>query len=272
MAKAPAFQWYPNDYLRDTRVLSLPSRGAWADMLNYMWYSEDRGVLTGTHEQFARMLSCSVQEIENVILELSVTKIANVTNCNGVVTVMNRRMYREDKERKSTRLRVQKFRNAQCNAFSNDDITVPSSSSSSSIKKESIKKEKIEFTENHFLNIPDDLKEKWKSIAPGISVDLEITKAEAWVLSNPKLKKSNWSRFLTNWIVRAQDHANKYGGLNANSNRPATGGFNTYRKPIRTERDAINADAAADADEITRRYYQKLEQQAAPGDAGNVPG
>jgi hypothetical protein len=83
------------------------------------------------------------------------------------------------------------------------------------------KKEKISFDQNHFLNIPDDLKTKWKSIAPGISVDMEITKAEAWVLSNPKLKKSNWSRFLTNWIVRAQDHVVKYGGngngFNANS-------------------------------------------------------
>jgi len=131
MAKAPAFQWYPNDYLRDTRILSLATRGAWADMLNFMWYSDERGMLTGTIEQFSRMLSCSVQEIESVIEELSVTKIANVTKANSIVTVINRRMHREDRERKSTCLRVRKFRNSKCNIASNADITVPSSSSSS---------------------------------------------------------------------------------------------------------------------------------------------
>lgn len=102
-----------------------------------------------------------------------------------------------------------------------DDVTDnenPHSIVKYSIKKESKKKEPIVFFENRFLNIPDYLKEKWKLIAPGISLDLEITKAEAWVLSNPKLKKSNWSRFLTNWIVRAQDHVVKYGG-NGNLNQ-----------------------------------------------------
>ncbi len=219
MGKAPAFQWYPNDYIRDTRILSLSARGAWSDMLNFMWYSEDRGILTGTYEQFARMLSCSVDEIKSILQELNVTKVADVTNGNEFVTVKNRRMVRDEKERKSTRMRVQKHRNAKCNDISNDDVTPPSSSSSSSssLKKESIKKEKIEFQQNHFINIPAELKTKWEQIAPGISIASELIKAEAWVLSNPKLRKSNWSRFLTNWMIRAQDGLTKYGGINGNS-------------------------------------------------------
>lgn len=252
MGKNPAFQWYPNDYLRDTRILSLQTRGAWADMLNYMWYSNERGLLTGTHEQFARMLSCSIPEIENVLNELSVTKVADVTIGNDFVTVINRRMYRDERERKLTRLRVQKFRNGQSNATSNDDITAPSSTSSSTSKKESNKKEKILFEENHFINIPEDLKEKWKSIAPGISIEMEITKAEAWVLSNPKLKKSNWSRFLTNWIVRAQDHVNKYGGNNANATvQRFPAGKN---RKFNNDRE-LDPGAAEAADRINADYY-----------------
>ena len=134
MGKNPAFQWYPNDYLRDTRILSLPARGAWADMLNYMWYAPERGAITGTHEQISRMLSCSIAEIESVLNELNVTKVADVTNCNGIVTVINRRMHREEKERKSTRLRVQKFRNARNVTPCNENITPPSSTSSSTTK------------------------------------------------------------------------------------------------------------------------------------------
>jgi hypothetical protein len=266
MGKNPAFQWYPNDYLRDTRILSLSARGAWADMLNFMWYSNERGILTGTHEQFSRMLSCSILEIENVFNELNVTKVADVTNCNGLVTVINRRMLREEKERKSTRLRVQKFRNGECNATSNANITAPSSTSSSYSKKESIKKDKVSFDENHFLNIPEDLKEKWKSIAPGISLDTEITKAEAWVLSNPKLKKSNWSRFLTNWIVRAQDHVIKYGGNNGNSAIKTGFKTNSYRGNNNDPRQ-LTPGAAEELDNAVREY----EQKTALRQAGKIP-
>lgn len=165
MAKAPSFQWYPNDYLRDTRILSLSSRGAWADMLNYMWYSEERGVLSGTVEQFSRMLSCSKNEIEGVLEELNVTKVADVTNRNGIVTVINRRMLREEKERNSTRLRVQKYRNAQCNESSNVSVTVPSStSSSSSIKKENTKR-KIS------SSCSDDFEVFWKEYPKKVGKD-----------------------------------------------------------------------------------------------------
>jgi len=143
MAKPPAFQWYPNDYIRDTRILSLAARGAWADMLNFMWYAPERGSLSGTYEQLARQLSCSIPEIQNILDELSVTKTADVTICNNLVTVINRRMYRDERERKLTRLRVQKHRSVKCNADSNGTETRVSSSSSS-IKKES-KKEKINF-------------------------------------------------------------------------------------------------------------------------------
>lgn len=157
MGKAPAFQWYPNDYIRDTRILSLLSRGAWADMLNFMWYSVDRGTLTGTPEQLARMLSCSIPEINTVLDELNVTKVADVTKSNGIVTVLNRRMVRDEKERKSTRLRVKKFRNGQCNDSSNESVTPPSSTSSSSSP---IKNNKYTPNFLKFYNLYPNKKEK----------------------------------------------------------------------------------------------------------------
>lgn len=153
MGKQPAFQWYPNDYLRDTRMLTLSARGAWADMLNFMWYAPERGKLEGSREQLARQLSCAVDELQSILDELSVTKVANVTNCNGIVTVINRRMWNEEKERKSTRLRVRKFRNSKSNTMNNKSVTPPSSSSSSSStskQKEKIEKKKkfVEYSED----------------------------------------------------------------------------------------------------------------------------
>lgn len=143
MSKAPAMQFYWNDYLRDTRILTPATRGLWVDMLGFMWYAEERGKLQGTYSQYSRLLSCTESEASEAIKELSVTKVADVTHSNGdgngVVTVVNRRMFREQKSKESTRLRVQRHRNGKnnegCNGEGNGGITVPSSTSSSSSKR-----------------------------------------------------------------------------------------------------------------------------------------
>lgn len=47
----------------------------------------------------------------------------------------------------------------------------------------------------------------WGKSFPGVEVKAEIAKAAAWAIANPKNKKSNWERFLVNWLTRSQDHA-----------------------------------------------------------------
>jgi uncharacterized protein YdaU (DUF1376 family) len=140
MGKLPAFQFYPGDWIQDTRILTPATRGIWIDILCFMWRSETRGQVAGTVSQLSRLLSCSEDEIKSSLQELNDTKCADVTigngECNAVVTIQNRRMMREEKERESTRYRVKRFRNADVkrerNAGSNANVTVPSSSSSSS--------------------------------------------------------------------------------------------------------------------------------------------
>lgn len=140
MGKAPAFQFYIGDWLKDTRILTPLTRGIWIDMLCFMWHAEERGKIEGNKDQLTRLLSCKIEEIDSAVEELKLTRIADVsvtkslhvTDCNEIVTVINRRMYREENERKLTRCRVQKFRNGKKNTLCNGDVTVPSSSSSSS--------------------------------------------------------------------------------------------------------------------------------------------
>jgi len=131
IGKNPAFQFYPGDWIQDTRILTPLTRGVWVDMLCFMWRSEDRGRLEMTYQQYARLLSCEQVEIKSAITELSVTKIADVTVCNDLVTMINRRMYREERERKLTRSRVAKYREMAEKRKSNAPVTLPSSSSSS---------------------------------------------------------------------------------------------------------------------------------------------
>ncbi|MCE5270792.1 YdaU family protein [bacterium] len=150
MGKAPAFQFYVGDYLKDTRALSLAAKGAWSDILCFMWDASPRGRLSITWDGYGHMLGVTVREAKKVISEIIDKKVCDamlngrkvensdaVTKCNGEVTLINRRMYREAQELEKTRIRVRRHRGKEaeeeglkrdCNA----DVTPVSSSSSSS--------------------------------------------------------------------------------------------------------------------------------------------
>jgi uncharacterized protein YdaU (DUF1376 family) len=58
-----------------------------------------------------------------------------------------------------------------------------------------------------WIGIPDALMATWKQAYPALSLDAELSKAAAWIIANPTNKKSNYARFLTNWMTRSQDRA-----------------------------------------------------------------
>lgn len=75
MAKQPYIQFYIGDYIKDTRILPLNIRGAWVDLILFMWENEPKGELTGTIEDFSRMMNCSLEEANLVIQTLKQKKI-----------------------------------------------------------------------------------------------------------------------------------------------------------------------------------------------------
>jgi hypothetical protein len=132
MGKSPSFQFYPGDWLRDTQVqmASLATKGFWFEMLIRMWDAPERGKIKGTIEQLSRLVYSSNGDVTHAIDEIIALNIADVTKCNDEIIIINRRMFREQKERENTRLRVSRLRDKKkCNA----NVTPPSSSSSSSI-------------------------------------------------------------------------------------------------------------------------------------------
>lgn len=132
---------YTGDWLKDPSLgkCSPATRGVWIDMLCAMHENGRSGKLSGTAEQLARILRCSPDEVLSACNELGDSKTANVTLRNGHVTVINRRMSREAKERKQNALRQARHRR---NAQNNGPVTPPSqpSSSSSSISSSKDKK------------------------------------------------------------------------------------------------------------------------------------
>lgn len=73
----------------------------------------------GTPEQISRLCRCTTTELMLAIYELDSTKAADIIECNGIVTVINRRMKRGYEERQLTYNRVLKYRKK----ISNVDVT-----------------------------------------------------------------------------------------------------------------------------------------------------
>lgn len=140
-SKQPAFQFYPGDWMQDTRALSLAAKGAWIDILCALWRSQNRGTLTLPLMGWARHIGASVEQTKAVIDELVDMQVCDspdanerngVTDHSKKVTLICRRMAREEKARISNANRQKRYRERGCNAESNADITSLSSSSSSS--------------------------------------------------------------------------------------------------------------------------------------------
>lgn len=146
MAKLPAFQFYPGDWMKDPQVsmLTAQARGIWFDLICAMHENGRTGSVSGTADQLARISRSNPSEFNASLEEFIVTKVADVTFCNSIVTVENRRMKRIHKELTSTKMRVKKYREKHT---SNGKVTVASSSSSSTSVKKELKKVSKESSE-----------------------------------------------------------------------------------------------------------------------------
>lgn len=103
MGKNPACQFYFLDHQRDTRPLSRAVRGDWMDILTQLHFAPTRGSLTLSLEAWGKVVGISGEEFEKTTLEelrhCRICKI--VTQRNGNITLISRRMVREEKDRKN---------------------------------------------------------------------------------------------------------------------------------------------------------------------------
>lgn len=108
----PYFPFYPGDWLKDPALsLCTPAtRGVWIDLLSAMHEAGRVGSLSGTREQLARLARCVPADLAQALTDLQTTGAADVSERNGCVTVTNRRMVREAKERADNALRQAKHR------------------------------------------------------------------------------------------------------------------------------------------------------------------
>lgn len=137
---APYFPLFVGDYMMDTRKLSLRARGLWTEALMQMWNQKGgaHGRLEGTVEDLSLLISARVSELIPAIKEIAQSGVGDVlingaasqkrhknVTCDADVTIdvtshvtlINRRMVREETSRKNTRLRTRAWRQRmQCDA------------------------------------------------------------------------------------------------------------------------------------------------------------
>jgi hypothetical protein len=221
--KLPFLQFYPSDYLVDTRILTLSARGAWVDILCVLHGSSTRGTATFPVRGWSRIMGVSESEFETAVEEIDAMKVGNVLRCsNGDVTITCRRMLNEAITREQTRLRVQnhrnKERNSGSNASSNAGVTDNKSEVISHKSEEEEESEAVapppDFSLEDDSNVDEKPKKKPKqtdaewlvvlsnSIAyRGIDIRREHAKALVWAAAN---KKTMSRRRFVNWINKCE--------------------------------------------------------------------
>lgn len=111
MSGFPWMQFFPGDWIADTRLLTLATKGAWIDVLAALHNSPTRGQLTLEVEAWARLISATPQDAAVAIRELASTAVADVTTLpDSRVTICCRRMAREEAARNSHAKRQERYR------------------------------------------------------------------------------------------------------------------------------------------------------------------
>ncbi len=126
MPRLPYMQFYVSDWIRDTSFLSLPARGAWIAILCALWDSPDRGRLSMPYAAWGRLLGVSGRVAETVIGELIERRVCEANReCNGDVTLVSRRMTRDEKARVYCAKRVSAYRERHKNEGRNGPCNAP---------------------------------------------------------------------------------------------------------------------------------------------------
>lgn len=128
MAKLPYIQFFPADYLRDTRCLSLAARGVWMDVLCTLWNAPKRGQKTLTLEGWAGEVGKPESEVSALLLDLESNGIGKfIHETDGKLTIISRRMIRDERERKGAAKRKQYQRDRSesrnCHTDSHANVT-----------------------------------------------------------------------------------------------------------------------------------------------------
>ena len=104
MGKAPSFQFYPSDWLRDLAEHPLEISGAWITICCHLFYSETKGTADKTIENWSRILREKEKKTVQIIAYLDNHNIASVVKQKDGIQITSRRMVYDEYIRKTRHL------------------------------------------------------------------------------------------------------------------------------------------------------------------------
>ena len=110
--KAPAVLFYYKDFMADMEEHPPVIVGAWFMVLIKIWHAGRNGKITLSLKQYASIMHVRADEADKYLNYIG-KGIADVTQRNGEITVVNRRTQRDCKLLDQNRLRQQKYRDAR---------------------------------------------------------------------------------------------------------------------------------------------------------------
>ena len=210
------FPWWPDKWIFGSiRIEFSPAeRGIWVDMLSLA--SKDDGHIRANEEtpypiqQLAGMLiipeDILIGAIKNFIKYEKLTRMEN-----GTLYVTKWEKY-QFTERHKRRINAEMSANPDTIAGEKDAIVYNRIENNN--KKENKKEEKkkpppikiiFNFEDAEFINISEKDIKIWGKAYPACDIKLELNKMVSWLTANPDKIKSNYKRFISNWLSRTQD-------------------------------------------------------------------
>lgn len=203
---------YYGDWKRDANLSKCGplTRGIWIDLICDMHDLDQCGELTGTIEQLARCCRCSPDQMDFAAKELLSTQTAIVTNRNGKIKIINRRMKNEYNNRKDNKIRQMRYRKKNNNENiqeSNEKVTVPSSTSTSTSSSKHKKNTKKKFRIPTLAEVDEYCKKRNNKI--NAQVFINFYESKDWMIGKNKMK--SWEACIRGtWEGNENEHSKKF--------------------------------------------------------------
>jgi hypothetical protein len=199
--KKPWDKWFWQDWDSDKglQACGLAAKGLWIEMLSIMAKSKSKGKLLDNESKMesktlAKLVRSTPDAIDPLLAELKDHGVYS-QDTDGII--FNRRMLREShiSEVRSEAGKLGGRPKSKTKANVESKTKGPSAYASS-----------ISYINLKWEGIGEGDIAAWKEAYPACDLDLELRRMIEWLKANPKKAvKSNYRRFITNWLTRAQD-------------------------------------------------------------------
>lgn len=211
MIKLPFIQLYVNDWSRDLEEHPMEIEGAWFRINCKLWWENATGKSEKPIDQWARILRSTEEKTIEVLNYIQNNNIGNVRFFNNgdgkpMAEIVCRRMLRDWEIRQKKAKAGKKGAKSRWQTDGRRHGTP--------MKYDIMKYSSISFNinTNKWESITDIDKLNWKEAYPACDIDAELKKMGEWIKANPaKGKKSNYRRFIVNWLTKAQDQGGTRG-------------------------------------------------------------